>query len=254
MKKFASLDEYEQWEEQEIDHYESCLDNVAEIKHLYELRHCCNVLGMDVVAKERKIPYGQVNRLYHSSLHGSELLLDWEGLSDDRLDATIDMFEKHRLELHERNVRLGNELKKQRKDYAGIGTNKAKRRLNKLAVDNSVANAVRIALEIEDKNILAKQSSRMFRDKIYSVKEKLILTLCEVFAKECWIYGVQTSDNPATTHVIYFEIPGCEQLSWHFSPETKEIADSLPEYEGKWDGKTEMTLNKLEVITRKLLQ
>ena len=44
------------------------------------------------------------------------------------------------------------------------------------------------------------------------------------------------------THVIYFDIPGVGQVSWHYTPR-----GPLPGYEGEWDGKEGSTLPKLEI-------
>lgn len=147
----------------------------------------------------------------------------------------------------DKNFELIFDLQYKRRHFAGIGTNKAKRRLNKLALDNPIAKAVRVALEIEDKNISAKDSWGKYQQRIYDVKTKLIFDLVSLFQQENWIYGVQPVDGP-TSHVIYFEVPGCEQISWHIT--TEHI---LPAYNKKWDGKENSTLDKLEMITREIL-
>lgn len=95
--------------------------------------------------------------------------------------------------------------------------------------------------------------------KASSMKDYKLATqmLCEVYGDNHDVLMPPLKNMPHGGIVGSAEIVDCTKETdnpWHFSPETKEIADSLPEYEGKWDGKTEMTLNKLEVITRKLLQ
>jgi hypothetical protein len=50
------------------------------------------------------------------------------------------------------------------------------------------------------------------------------------------------------THVIYFDIPGVGQVSWHDSPR-----QALPIYIGRWDGEEGSTLPKLEVAISALL-
>jgi len=52
------------------------------------------------------------------------------------------------------------------------------------------------------------------------------------------------------SHVIYFEIPGCEQISWHFSPDSGK---EFPVYVKKRDGKRNSTLFKLEETVRRIL-
>lgn len=144
---------------------------------------------------------------------------------------------------------LVNSLESKRDDFCRIGTNKTKRRLNKLIDSNPIAKAVRLALEIEDKNICAKKYRGTCSDKIYHQKSELIEQLVAVFqANPEWVYGVQDSDVGATSHIIYFEIPWCRQISWHFSTEKK-----YPEYTKAWDKLTNSTLGKLEKTAFQLL-
>ena len=154
---------------------------------------------------------------------------------------------------HEPEIRHGtliSQLEHSRSDFAGLGTRKAKIRLNKLAKTDPKAKAIRLALEIEDKNISAKKSYGEFKQKIYRQKSRLINELIELCKIHKWKYGIRKSDVPPTTHVIYFELPECEQISWHYTPEKN---DKLPVYRKKWDGKTNSTLGKLEQPARKLL-
>jgi len=150
----------------------------------------------------------------------------------------------------EKNQKLVEKLEYERDNFAGIGTNKAKRRLNKLSLTDPIAKAIRIALEIEDKNICAKDSYWKYKNKIYHQKYRLIIDLCELFKLQNWIYGIQKGQSHSTSHVIYFEIPGCKQISWHFTPEMNKV---FPDYVGKWDKKENATIGKLEVVAKKLL-
>jgi hypothetical protein len=149
----------------------------------------------------------------------------------------------------QKNERLIDDLMRKRKVFANIGTNKAKRRLNKLAETNVIAKAVRLAIEIEDKSITAKKEFGKYRDKIYNQKSEMIMKLCDLFKANNWKYGIQSSDNYSASHVIFFEIPTVEQISWHFSPDKRDI----PVYDGVWDEKVNSTMNKLEKATKKLL-
>jgi len=170
-------------------------------------------------------------------------------------DEDDDFYEyKDRSYLHEVKQKYANlnyTLQCNRHDFAGIGTNKAKRRLNKLGLANPIAKAIRIALEIEDKNIVAKNTNWRYRDKVYDIKNKLILELSELFKINNWKYGIQKSDIQLMSHIIYFEIPTCEQISWHFSP-TK--GQNFPNYDGEWDEKENMTMEKLEKVAIYLLK
>lgn len=57
-----------------------------------------------------------------------------------------------------------------------------------------------------------------------------------------------TQPRQQQTHVIYFDIPGVGQVSWHYSPR-----EPLPIYPGQWDGKEGSTLPKLEAAISALL-
>jgi len=241
----------------EPDDYDFDDIDVEKITHLYQLRHAYNVLGYRVVADGLKIPTDRVVRLYKSKANGSLELSQIIKLDDEKFKeflAEKQREENERLriinDVKYKNERLVNDLKKKRTGFAGIGTNKAKRRLNKLSITIPVAKAVRLALEIEDKSISAKNSYGKYQEKIYNQKTKIILDLCKLFKEQAWVYGVQESEVAPTSHVIYFEIPGCEQISWHFSPD--KISE-FPKYLAEWDKKINSTLRKLEAITIKIL-
>jgi len=154
------------------------------------------------------------------------------------------------IEAEQKNGDLIEQLAAKRNNFVGIGTNKAKRRLNKLALSSCLAKVVRSALEIEDKNIQAKKSYGKYRSKIYESKHKLIGEVVNLFRDNNWIFGIQESNSIPTSHIIYFEIPECEQISWHFN---YDQALNWPIYEKEWDGKINSTMDKLEKITLKLL-
>ena len=232
--------------------------DLDDILFLYELRHACNVLDEKLVAKRIGMPVARVVALYESDVSGSEDILQFFNCSDDEFYDLIDDCEDEECdrqiamyEAQKKNEMLVADLESQRTKFAGIGTNKAKRRLNKLALNDPVAKAVRIALEIEDKSISAKKAYGKYQERIYNQKTKFILDLCHLFKEQGWVYGTQKSEVPPTSHVIYFEIPGCKQISWHFSPEKKD--GKFPRYENKWDGKKNSTMRKLEAISKKLL-
>lgn len=232
--------------------------DVKDIEHLYELRHATNVLGAKYIASELKINVHRIYQLTRSPLHGSIEIISWirneEEEFKNNFEALLQQEIKKQEAIHEaelKNQELIQDLSICRKNFAGIGTNKAKRRLNKLSQSSDIAKAIRLALEIEDKNICAKKTDWRYKDKVYNQKVQLIEELIDIFVKNKWVFGVEKSQNPSTTHVIYFEIPGCEQLSWHFSPSTPK---KFPEYDGKWDEKENATLSKLEDITKKILE
>jgi len=142
------------------------------------------------------------------------------------------------------------DLKAARNYACGIGTRKVKLRLNKLAASDPLALAVRIALEIEDANLMAKRYGGSYRDRYYRRKQELICELITVFKHQEWTFGVHPRELRFGRGVIYFEIPGCEQISFHYDHE----GGDLPIYEKDWDRKEGSTLTKLfDFIKRQFL-
>lgn len=174
------------------------------------------------------------------------------------------------LRIHESEYTKANtpKAKKQRKihtliaardTYAGIGTRKAKLRLNNFAKTDIYVRALRVALEIEDKNLSAKRYyGRIFRsaysptyaDLNYTVKQERIFELVEICKSQGWRYGIHESDQAGATHVIYFHLPEVEQISWHFTPGDGE---QHPVYDGEWDRRENSTLGKLEPAIAKTI-
>lgn len=148
--------------------------------------------------------------------------------------------EKKKQETHERIE----DLKNKRKNFCGVGTNKVKRRLNKYIQKDNIAKAYRKALEIEDKNIQAKDNKfPKYKDKIYQQKYHLIHDLIDICKENNYIYGKQNSDVRGIPYIIYFELPGCRQISFH--THIKEEYE-IPDYEKEWDGEKNSVFKKLE--------
>lgn len=161
---------------------------------------------------------------------------------------------------------LISQLSDKRNTFCGIGTRKAKIRLNKLAKNSLIAMLYRKALEIEDKNIQAKAFPN-YRDKYYEEKSSLLnefIKICldnnikvgyseesterKVRINEYDEYGYRIyEEDPEyeiivhTMYIVYFDLPGCEQISWH-----SKSKPNCPLYDGVWDGKTNSVLPKLE--------
>lgn len=144
-----------------------------------------------------------------------------------------------------------------RTEFAGVGTRLAKVRLNKLAKNDMNAKALRIALEIEDKNVSAKKyfggniAGMSYSDLNYTIKHEKILELIELCQQMGWRHGIHDATS-GTTHVIYFHLPGVRQISWHFTPSDEELK-VLPVYDGKWDKHENSVFKKLEIAICKLI-
>jgi len=162
-------------------------------------------------------------------------------------DDDYDLTKEHKIAL-QKNDDLVYQLSEKRDNFLGIGTNKTKRRLNKLSQTDDIAMALRIALEIEDKNISAKKSFGKYRERYYIQKSDLINSLIDLFEIYKWNYGIEKKSEHLTNSIIYFDIPNCEQISWHTNLNCKDI----PIYNQPWDGKINSTLNKLEDCIKNL--
>ena len=103
----------------------------------------------------------------------------------------------------------------------------------------------RLALEIENKNIIAKETSYRYKDKVYAQKSELIRELNGVCRENNVVYGIQTTDNYSTNYVIYYELPNMEQISFH-NNFTKDEINVIPKYTKEWDKKVNSTMGKIE--------
>ena len=145
-----------------------------------------------------------------------------------------------------KNERLSEILHDKRETMCGVGARQVKLTLNKLIKQgNRNAELYRKALEVEDCNIRAKESSYYYKDKIYRQKSRLLMELVDLCLKYDVVFGKQMVEGRETNCILYFELPFVEQISFHTTLGASEI-DSIPDYQGQWDGKTCSTLDKLE--------
>lgn len=153
--------------------------------------------------------------------------------------------EQHRKAL-QKNERLSKILHDKRETMCGLGTRKVKLLLNKrIKEGDKIAELYRKAIEVEDCNIRAKETVPYYKGKVYRQKHSLLMELVELCEKMGVTYGKQMTDGRETNCIIYFELPGVEQISFHTSLEPSD-ALQLPDYGKEWDGKQCSTLRKLE--------
>lgn len=136
---------------------------------------------------------------------------------------------------------LVNKLYEARQNFAGLRTRQAKLKLNRLVKFCPLAKAFRIALEIEDCSTQGKKYHGEWSNHYYVKKSLAIQNLIEVFKENNWVYGKHKSNDYHTKHIVYFEIPGCEQISFHCT-----VDEKVPDYPKEWDGKRGSTFRKLE--------
>lgn len=234
------------------DSYQAIIDSAwpGNVKTVSMLRHWNNVwCELEDFAEWHKVPLDTIERIIEFA--PGHLTLNDAIKNIDRIQQ----------EEEERRKRIENakisaeidirQLEWARKNFCRKGTRQIKLDLNKLVKKGDPeAKALRLALEAQDKSIAAKMSVPFYREKVYRVKQRLVSELFETCIANGYTCGLQPSNVPSTTHVAYFELPGCEQISFHFSPEGKEY----PEYNKKWDGKENSTLDKLEEAIMKKLK
>lgn len=141
-----------------------------------------------------------------------------------------------------KNEMLVENLEDFRTNALGIGTNKIKRRLNKLAKENKIAEIIRLMIEIEDVNILAKKYYGKYRKNKYEEKQSLLQELINIYKESDYIFGFHESDIPIVKCILFFELDeNLEQVSWHSS----RIYNGVSKYKKEWDGKENSTYPKL---------
>lgn len=136
----------------------------------------------------------------------------------------------------------------QRKDTFchGIGQRRVKLFLNAcIKAGDEVAQMFRLALEAEGVNLNAKKALKKYHSDYhaYDKKEECLRQLSDMCKRMSVVYGIQASTAPAARYVVYYELPGCEQVSFHTN---EPQAAGWPKYDGAWDGKKCSTLGKLE--------
>lgn len=136
-------------------------------------------------------------------------------------------------------------LSHMRYNMCGIGTRRVKLLLNRLSVNSPIASALRLILEIEDFNIRAKFCPDKTYLVYYSKKHKLIRNLVSLCQDNNFVFGIQTSDVNSTSHIVYFDIPGVRQISFHTSFSEEDLSE-IPHYPYDWDGEDNSILIKAE--------
>lgn len=229
------------------DSYSQILENddPSLITIVSELRHYVNVHYITKKLLEYfKTDSKTINKIYKGcfgNCNVRELLANEDLLiSEIQKRSDIEKSKEHAINIIQQRIE---KLIDKRVTFCGIGTNKIKRRLNKLSKHNYLAQIYRIALEAEDKNVQAKNVSFYYSDRVYAQKDELLKQLVELFRENNLIYGKTDSNIPGIHYILYFEIPNCEQISFHNNLPNPTM---IPNYEKEWDGKENSTLDKLE--------
>lgn len=144
-----------------------------------------------------------------------------------------------------KNACLIDEQYDMREGFCGLGTRKVKLFLNqKIKKGDNLAKLLRVAIELADVNVSAKKYWGNFKRDYYSRKHDLLLELSHIYQDRGDLdYGYQYNPGRLTTHILYFELPNGEQISFHC---TLSNPKSIPQYTKEWDRQENSTFVKLE--------
>lgn len=104
-----------------------------------------------------------------------------------------------------------------RESFCGVGTRKIKVFLNqKVKKGDKIAELLRVALELNDVNVSAKRYWGDYKRDYYSKKEDLIRDLNHLYRENGELdYGYHYNPGRLTTHIMYYELPNGQQISFH---------------------------------------
>lgn len=75
----------------------------------------------------------------------------------------------------------------------------------------------------------------------YEQRANLAVAFAKLAGSNGWAYGRgidgKTENDMEWRHVLYVDLPGGQQVSYHFAPGDVHLLDGLPTYRGEWDGK-----------------
>lgn len=235
--------DYDIFEEENVFEDILCNDDPSNVINGSTLRHYVNVWGITKKLCNRlQCNKGDIKVLYEAC-RGYVDITSYIGKIDELVDICVKE-EMAKEDAIQKNNQLISILKDKRNTLCGVGTRKVKCFLNKkIKQGDKLALVYRKALECEDVNITAKDTNYYYRDKVYFKKTQLILELIEIAKTYNYTYGYQTSDIRNVDHVIFFELPNMEQISWHNNLD--DIKD-IPQYNKPWDEKVNSTLYKIE--------
>lgn len=221
-----------------------CSNNPSNVNTISMLMHYCNCYGLSC----KLMHHFNVNEetLCFLMSNGNGLIQ----LKKDKIHEAITQVKesiKQREDAERKNNELCIQLSTARDSFCnGMGTRKTKLFLNK-QIKNGDNNArlYRLALEIEDKNIQAKNVYYYYKDKVYYQKHLFILELAKACKDYGVTFGVQKSDNYSANCIFFFELPNMKQISFHTNLSSDEFRN-YPAYNKEWDGQINSTLPKIE--------
>ena len=75
--------------------------------------------------------------------------------------------------------------------------------------------------------------------KVYTERAALAVAFARLALSNGWTAGVKPARAvwpfPSEWAVLYVDLPGGQQVSWHIAPEDEPLLDGLPPYPRGWD-------------------
>lgn len=109
-------------------------------------------------------------------------------------------------------------------------------------VDQGAEQASHVASLEQYNEKLEKETARyaMRESGVYGQRNRLAIAFALMALGMGWNAG-RGLDSDETKdanwrHVVYIDLPGGKQVSWHIAPTEVPLLDMLPEYDGQWDG------------------
>lgn len=230
-------------------------DNPEYVETVSELRHYRNIHGLTKKLANHfstsKNKLKDICDYCRGSLRVQACVDDIENIISQEIERR-DNIERARL----KNEELCQQFKAYKTSFCnGLGFRKIKLRLNKLAVNNPLAKAIRLLLEIETTNAQAKEDKNKgyinvffqhtTQEMLYYKKSNLIKELVTVCNDNKYEFGVQLKDGHETNAIIYFDLPNTKQVSYHVTLSNEEI-EQYPKYTKEWDGEENSSFTKIE--------
>lgn len=218
-----------------------CSHNPEYIVCVSHLRHYTNIFGID----KRLLDFLGMEK---NTILDIETFcfggMDIFGIKEDCTSVIEDCKRQREAkeEALEKNRKLIAMLKLKRENMCGIGTRKVKLMLNKkIKQGDFTAKIYRVALEIQDYNIKAKDAPFPYSEKMYAKKEDLIDKLIEIYNESKLSFGYSEDKGQRVSFIVYFDLPLGNQISFYST-----VKRNIPAYEKEWDGLVNSTLDKLE--------
>lgn len=218
---------------------------IITFSNIGEMKDRVNTHGIDKVSFYTGYDRGRILDLISSNLHKSHNIKNLLEMSRDQYEDSLynlKIYDKlYKQSLKNKKKEYENKYSELKSYYENFATKKLIDIKTLLKSKNNINSKILLlAIEIEETSILAKHNWRN-KNKLYSMKEKLILSLIKLFDNNGLNWGFGESDLNDINSIVYFDSPA-GQLSWH----TMIEIDSSELYDKEWINHKDSTMRRLE--------